>query len=97
MAIDKADIRKLARLTRLNLTEQEEAEMQESLNSVLGLIDELQQADVEGIDDIFYVQVRGQTLRCRQPNPQAGIGRESLLQNAPDKDEAYFLVPKVVE
>lgn len=103
MSVSREDVRKLARLTRLKLTEREEAEAVLSLNAVMELIDELQRADVDGIDDTAYVQppeavqMPGRTLRCREPQPQPPFAREQLLQNAPDDDGEYFLVPKVVE
>lgn len=97
MAIDGNDVKKLARLTRLALTPQEEAEAVESLNAVLGLIDQIKNADVEGIDDMAYVHLHGQTLRLRAPAAAAGYPPQEVMKNAPETDGDYFLVPRVIE
>ena len=97
MAIDNNDVKKLAQLTRLALTPEEEAEAVKSLNAVLGLIDQLKSADVEGVDDMAYVHLHGQTLRLREPAAAAGYPPQEVMQNAPQSDEDYFLVPRVIE
>ena len=97
MAIDKTDVHKLARLTRLKLTDAEETEAVDSINTVLAMLDDLKQAEVDDVDAFAYVQGGGMTLRCREATPKDGFSRDELLSNAPKSEDGYFLVPKVVE
>lgn len=97
MTITPDDIKKLAQLTQLALSEEQQAEAVDSLNAVLGLIDQLKSADVDHIDPLAYVQLHGQTLRTRPPQPGSGYPVAELMQNAPAAAEGYFLVPRVIE
>ncbi len=97
MALTRQDIQKLAQLARLAQNPQEEEDTLKSLNAVLGLIDELKNADVDNVDPMAYVQLHGQTLRTRAATAVAGYPPEQLMQNAPQADENHFLVPKVIE
>ena len=95
MAIDDADLEKLSRLTRIRLSDDEKGAVKDSLNRVLAMVDELQQADVSGTDAMAHVQ--SQPLRCRPPGSVPGYAPAVVVQNAPDHDDGYFLVPKVIE
>ena len=97
MSISTKDVEKLARLARLALTPEEKEEAVASLNAVLKLIDQLQNADVEGVDEMAYVHLHGQTLRLRAPDAAAGYPQADVMKNAPQADEGYFLVPPVIE
>lgn len=97
MAIDSKDVDKLAQLARLALTPEEKAEAVKSLNAVLTLIDQLQSADVEGVDEMAYVHLHGQTLRLRPAAAVAGYPPQEVLQNAPQAEDNCFLVPRVIE
>lgn len=97
MAINNDDVKRLARLTRLALTAEEEGSAVASLNAVLGLIDELKNAEVDGVDPMAYVQLHGQTLRTRDADSAAGYPPQEIMKNAPQADSGYFLVPRVIE
>ena len=97
MTINTDDVKKLARLTRLRLTPEEEQETLTSLNAVINLIDQLKSADVDDINPMAYVQLHGQTLRTRPPQPLNGYPTEQVMANAPASDNDCFLVPEVIE
>ena len=97
MAIDNNDIKKLERLTRLQLSEQERAEAVVAINQTLELLDTLAKANVDGVDALAHAHAPNAALRCREPTAKAGLPRERLLANAPQSEDGYFVVPKVVE
>lgn len=97
MTINANDVKKLARLTRLHLTPEEERETLDALNAVINLIDQLKSADVEHISPMAYVQLHGQTLRTRPPLPVNGYPTGQVLAGAPAHDKGCFLVPEVIE
>lgn len=97
MAISDSDLQKLASLTRVRLSDDERQPVVDSLNSILSLIDELQQIDVEAIDAMAHVQGSHNPLRTRAPEPTAAYSQEQVFDNAPQQQDGHFLVPKVIE
>lgn len=97
MSVDKKDVEKICRLARLQLSEAETDEAIESFNAVLAMLNELQQIDVSGVDEMAYVHGNGQVMPLRAPTHQAGIAREVLTDNSPQTEDGYILVPKVIE
>ena len=97
MAITKTDVHKLARLSRLKLTDAEEAAAVDSINAVLAMLDDLRRAPVDDVGDFAYVQGGGMSLRSREPTAKDGFASDELLCNAPHSSDGFFLVPKVVE
>jgi aspartyl-tRNA(Asn)/glutamyl-tRNA(Gln) amidotransferase subunit C len=88
------DVRYVAHLARLDLSEAEIAEFQPQLEAVLGYVETLLQLDVTGIDPTTYsTPVFG---RMREDIPHTSLSPEAALQNAPDQAQGQFRVPKVV-
>ena len=93
--ISDLDLEKVARLARIRLSDGERAEARDALSRTLAMIDDLQQADVSGVDEMAHVQT--QSLRCRPPQSEPGYAAEVIMRNAPAHKDNYFLVPKVIE
>jgi len=89
------DVRYVARLARINLTEEEANAFQKQLDAVLKYVEKLRQADVSGVEaaahplPIFNV--------FREDAASERFTAEQALSNAPRKANDLFIVPKVVE
>lgn len=95
MALDLETVRRVAALARLHVEATELDRLQGELNGILGWIEQLQQVDVEGVEPM--AGGGGGALRWRADEVTEGGQAERVLANAPDREGAYFAVPKVVE
>lgn len=94
MSLDKATVRKIAQLARLQVTEAAEQEMVGELNAILAFVEQLNQVDTAGVPPMTsVVEMR---LRMRADEVTEGGDPESVLANAPERAGDFFLVPKVV-
>lgn len=94
MKLTAEEVRRVAVLARLRLTHEEEAQLTEQLDRILGYMDKLGELDTSNIPpfthDIESVELREDKITNR-PNTEA------LLANAPDRDGDFFKVPKIIE
>jgi aspartyl-tRNA(Asn)/glutamyl-tRNA(Gln) amidotransferase subunit C len=88
------DVRYVANLARLELSDEEITTFQGQLDAILGYVETLSQLDVSDIEATAHaVPVFG---RMRADEPQASLPPEAVLQNAPDQSQGQIRVPKVV-
>lgn len=92
--ITEADVRHVAKLARLHLDDAEVPAYAAKLGQVLGYVSMLQEPDVAGVEPLTHALDQVNVLR--EDAAQAGLPAESALMNAPDRDGAYFAVPKVI-
>ncbi|MBX9700168.1 MAG: Asp-tRNA(Asn)/Glu-tRNA(Gln) amidotransferase subunit GatC [Acetobacteraceae bacterium] len=98
MSLDTAAVRRIATLARIRLEEAEVERMQTELNGILGWIEQLQAVDTTGVEPMAGGAPEGQpAMRMREDAVTDGGMPERVLANAPDRQGAYFAVPKVVE
>ncbi len=95
MALTLEDINKIAHLARLGLSDDEKTRYTESLNNILGLIDELQAVDTTGIEPLAHALEVTQPLRLDVVSEQNQ--REAYQKIAPATQDGLYLVPKVIE
>lgn len=95
MSVDKAIVRRVARLARIAVTEDETDRMTGELNAILGFVSELDEVDVTGIEPM--TSVIPMTMRLRKDVVTDGAKAADVVANAPATDENFFLVPKVIE
>lgn len=95
MSIDIAEARRVAKLARIGVDEEELPALAEAFNSILGFVDELSEVDVEGVEPM--TSVTPQRLKRREDAVTDGGQPGKVLSNAPDAREGFFAVPKVVE
>ena len=88
------DITKIARLARLDLSEEEKARYQTELSAVLDYAQSLSDLDLEGVDETVQVVDQEGALRGDQVMPH--MTRQAALDNAPDHDGSHIIVPRVV-
>lgn len=93
MSIDKQDIKNLAQLARIAVSEDQVNQVSEGLESVLQLVDQLQAADTSGL--IANTEQPFQHLREDQVSETNQ--REALQAIAPNTEDGLFLVPRVLD
>ena len=89
------DVAYVARLARINLTQDEEKTFQKQLDDVLKYVEKLRQVDVTGIDAAAHVFPVFNVFRADAPRDW--FTAEQALRNAPLQANGLFVVPKVVE
>jgi aspartyl-tRNA(Asn)/glutamyl-tRNA(Gln) amidotransferase subunit C len=95
MSVDKATVRRIAKLARIALPEERVEPMMAELNGILGWIEQLQEVDIEGVEPM--TSVVNQKLKMRDDVVTAGGDAKAILANAPVTEDDFFVVPKVVE
>jgi aspartyl-tRNA(Asn)/glutamyl-tRNA(Gln) amidotransferase subunit C len=95
MSLTSDDVKRVAKLARLGLTEAETTETLMQLNSILGLVDQMQQIDTHGVAPLAHPLELKQTLRADAVTETDQ--REKFQAIAPQADAGLYLVPRVVE
>lgn len=95
MSVDKETVQKIARLSRIAISDEEADAMVPELNSILDWVEQLSQVDVSGVEPTTAVIPN--TLRLREDKVSDGDVRDKILQNAPAREDVFFGVPKVIE
>jgi len=95
MSVDKETVRRIAKLARLALDEDQTTAMEQELNALLAWVEQLQEVDVEGVRPM--TSVVEQRLKMRDDVVSDGGYADDLLKNAPQAEGQFFVVPKVVE
>jgi aspartyl-tRNA(Asn)/glutamyl-tRNA(Gln) amidotransferase subunit C len=95
MKIDKSTVENIAHLARLELSESEKDKMVDDLSKILVWMEQLNEVDTENIEPLTHMSEAVNVFREDIANNQ--LSRERALFNAPQKDDTYFMVPKVIE
>jgi len=95
MSLSDDQVRRIARLARLDLAPQEVPPAAERLNRVLGLIEQMRAVDTAGIDPMAHPLDASQRLRPDEVTEQDQ--REAHQSVAPQKQDGLYLVPKAIE
>jgi aspartyl-tRNA(Asn)/glutamyl-tRNA(Gln) amidotransferase subunit C len=95
MSIDTETVRKVARLARIAVTEEELEPLAGELGAILGWVEQLREVDVAGVEPM--TSVTPMALKRRADEVTDGDRRDDILANAPDAREGFFVVPRVVE
>lgn len=94
MSLDAQTVRKVATLARLDVPEDRLAPMAAELSKILAFVEQLNQVDTTGVAPLMSVsQV---TLPQREDVQNDGGYPEKILANAPEQQQGFFVVPKVV-
>jgi aspartyl-tRNA(Asn)/glutamyl-tRNA(Gln) amidotransferase subunit C len=95
MSVDASTVKRIGRLARIRIEEDEVAGYQEELNAILGFVEQLDEVDVSGIKPM--TSVMPMTLRRRDDVIFDGSYADKIVSNAPLSEDNFFMVPKVVE
>lgn len=95
MSVDAATVKRIGRLARIRIRDEEVAQYQEELNVILGFVEQLNEVDVSGVEPM--TSVTPMQLRRREDKVTDGGHAEKIVKNAPLSEDNFFMVPKVVE
>ena len=95
MSIDAATVKRIGRLARIRVEENEVEKYQGELNAILGFVEQLNEVNVDGVEAM--TSVTPMQLRRRDDVISDGGYPEKIVSNAPLSEDNFFMVPKVVE
>lgn len=95
MSVDAETVRRIGRLARIHIDEEQVEGYREELNAILGFVEQLNEVDVEGVEPM--TSVMPMTLRRREDKVTDGDQADKIVANAPLSEDNFFMVPKVVE
>ena len=95
MSVTIEQVRHIAKLARIAMSEDELARLEPELNNILGWIEQLSEVNTDGVEPL--TAVIDQKLRLRDDVVTEGNIRDEVLENAPDHQHGFFAVPKVIE
>ena len=95
MSVDADTVRRVAHLARIAVAEDEVEHLQGELNAILAFVEQLAEVDVDGVEPMTSVMPMG--LKMRKDEVIDGGIADAIIQNAPAREDHFFLVPKVVE
>jgi aspartyl-tRNA(Asn)/glutamyl-tRNA(Gln) amidotransferase subunit C len=98
LKITEKEVRYVAGLANLNLTEIEVARLRTDLDGILDHFDKLNEADTSGVEPMTQVLFDAEPAdTLREDIPVPPLGNQAALANAPQSGAGYFKVPKVIE
>ncbi|MGI5892138.1 MAG: Asp-tRNA(Asn)/Glu-tRNA(Gln) amidotransferase subunit GatC [Bacillota bacterium] len=94
MTISIQDVEYVAKLAKLNFTEEEKVIYQEKLDAILGYMEQLQELDTKDIEPTTHVLPLENVFR--EDKVGVCLSNQEALANAPDQKDGYFKVPKII-
>ena len=95
MAIDKDTVIKISKLSRIHVEEEEIKSLSKDLSHIINWINQLDELDTNDVEPLSGVNI--DTLPLRKDEVTEDKNTENILQNAPEANSGFFVVPKVVE
>lgn len=93
--MDTATVRNIAFLARIRVADEDLAPMAKELSNILGWVEQLDEVKTDGVEPM--TSVAALTLPRREDKITDGGGRDAVLKNAPEPEDGFYTVPKVVE
>lgn len=94
MAVTVKDVEHIAKLARLEFSNEEKQEFTHQLNEILAYVGQLNKLDTSNVEPLSHVVELNNVFR--EDEVKQGLTPEEALQNAPSKSERFFKVPKVI-
>ena len=95
MSIDNSTVKKVAKLARIEINDEEETTLITELNNILGWVDELKQVDTDNVEPML--SVFNESMQMREDKAESNFDNSQILDNSPESNSGFFVVPKVVE
>jgi aspartyl-tRNA(Asn)/glutamyl-tRNA(Gln) amidotransferase subunit C len=95
MQVDEATVRRIARLARIKVTDAEAKALQKELSGILDWVAQLDEVDTAKVEPM--TRVIPMTLKKRADVVTDGSIADDVVANAPEREDHFFVVPKVVE
>jgi len=95
LSISKEDVDKIARLAKLELSEDERNKFAKQLGDIISYVEKLDEVDVSNVEPLAHVNDLMNVTRDDKSRPS--LDKEQVFRNSPQHDKDYFLVPKVLK
>ena len=95
MSVDSAIVRRIAHLSRIAVGDDEVERLGQELNAILAFVEELNAVDVSGVEPL--TSVLPMNMKKREDVVTDGGVADDILANAPEREDHFFVVPKVIE
>jgi len=95
MSVDQATVRRIAHLARIKVSDDDVPHLQDELNAILSFVEELGAVDVSGVDPM--TSVLPMPMKKRADAVTDGSIADRIIANAPESEDHFFKVPKVIE
>ncbi len=95
MSVDQATVKRVARLARLKVKDEDLPRLAGELNSILGFIEQLNEVDISSVEPM--TSVVSMKMKMRKDEVTDGHYPAKIVANAPAQEDSFFMVPKVVE
>ena len=95
MSVSPEQVRHIAKLARIAMSDEELARLVPELNAIIGWVEQLGEVNTDGVEPL--TAVIDQELRLRDDVVTDGDIRDDILANAPEAQHGFFAVPKVIE
>jgi aspartyl-tRNA(Asn)/glutamyl-tRNA(Gln) amidotransferase subunit C len=94
MSVTIKDVEHIAELARLKFNEKELDNFTHQLNEILSYMEKLNELNTENVEPLSHPVENSNVFRNDEIKPS--VNRDDALKNAPDKNESFFKVPKVI-
>jgi aspartyl-tRNA(Asn)/glutamyl-tRNA(Gln) amidotransferase subunit C len=95
MPVSNEQVRHIAKLARIAMSDEEIERLAPELNNILGWVEQLGEVNTDGVEPLTaVVELK---LRLRDDVVNDGNIRDAILANAPEAQHGFFAVPKVIE
>ena len=95
MSIDKDTVKHISKLARISLDEKNVDSLSKDLTSIMKFIENLNKLNTDKIDPL--TSIINASLKSRKDEVKDGKIRDQILKNSPEKNNEFFVVPKVIE
>ena len=95
MSIDKNTVKHISKLTRISLDEKKTASLSKDLTSIMKFIEKLNKLNTEKTKPL--TSIIDASLKTRKDEIKDDKIRDQILKNSPEKNDEFFVVPKVLE
>ena len=95
MSIDKDKIKHVSKLARISVDEKKIDDLTKDLASIFKFIEQLNELNTDNVEPLS--SILNEPLRFRKDKINDGKIRDKILENSPNKNEEFFVVPKVIE
>jgi len=93
--IDKKEVEYVAKLAKIDITQEQKEFLGRQLSKILDYIDKLKELDVEGVEPMRELHAARDIFRQDKVKPS--MLEENILKNSPLREGDYFKIPKVIE
>jgi len=95
MSIDKDTVKHISKLAKISLDEKKVDNLSKDLSAIMEFIEELNKINTDKIEAL--TSIIDTSLKTRKDDVKDGKIRDQILKNSPEKNEEFFVVPKVIE